>query len=100
MDEWDEYYDGKLAMMRDGYVLVKPCETADIVPLACPVCDMLMSSRDDVDNYRQKSCCEKCAFKWADMYLSKWKDGWRPSKDEIEIEVLARQAIPIKFNVE
>jgi hypothetical protein len=100
MGEWVEYFDGKLAMVCDGYVLVKPRETIEAVPLACPVCDMLMATRDDVDNYRQKRCCEKCALRWADRYLSKWKDGWRPSKSEVEEEVLARQSIPLSVNVE
>jgi hypothetical protein len=100
MSEWIKYYDDKLAMMCNGYVLIKPQNTAISIPLACPVCDMLMLTRDDVDSYTQKRCCEKCALKWADMNLKRWNEGWRPSGEEIAKEVKIRQLIPIGINIE
>jgi hypothetical protein len=98
--KWEEYFDDRLIKRANGYVLIKPKDAEEAIPLACPVCDMLMSSRADIDSYKSKKCCEKCGFRWADRDLERWNKGWRPSREEIQEEVRVRQLIPVSINVE
>jgi len=50
----------------------------------CPVCEFVMESYSDYDHYEEYKCCKECFLKFVEPRKKKWKDGWRPKKDEID----------------
>lgn len=57
------------------------------VPLFCPVCKMVMSSNDDYIYYKKYTACSACSITYAESNRQKWKDGWRPTKQEIKNDI-------------
>jgi len=64
------------------------------VPLECPVCSSLMTTNDIAD-YNKYTCCRSCSLLLAQPNKAKWKDGWRPSKTELNRVVKNREREPI-----
>ena len=85
MSEWKKYLDDRLIKQCDGFVVIKPADAGHPVPLSCPLCDTMMRSRDDEEAYYEFSCCHFCALTWAHPRRLAWKDGWRPTSDEVII---------------
>lgn len=54
------------------------------VPLFCPLCKIVMSSNDDYIYYTKYTACKDCSIMYAEPQQLKWKEGWRPSKEEIK----------------
>ena len=57
------------------------------VPAFCPVCSMLMKGRS-TPTYYDWGCCIHCFIEFlenSENRQKKWKEGWRPSKDEVDI---------------
>ena len=50
----------------------------------CPTCDFVMSSQTDFEYFDKFSCCSFCAMKFAESRKEDWKNGWRPSENEVE----------------
>ena len=68
-------------------------ENYEKIPLICPVCDYMMS-QGDIFEYKKHGCCEHCSLFLAQPNLEKWKDGWRPSKKEINRVIKNREKVP------
>jgi len=64
------------------------------VPLECPVCNSMMTANDIAD-YNKYTCCRSCSLLLAQPNKAKWKDGWRPSKTELNRVVKNREREPI-----
>jgi len=58
----------------------------EAVPVACPVCDYLLRTNSDEKSFRLFGCCESCEMFWARPRQNEWKEGWRPSKEEINVK--------------
>ena len=71
---------------RLGFIIIKPSESFDIVPIFCNVCEIRMDGELDRQYYEKYSCCFSCGVKWADGNQSEWHTGWRPKADEIKEE--------------
>jgi hypothetical protein len=57
----------------------------------CPVCKTYsFSSQDDLYMNRFQ-CCSKCYFDFVDHQEDRWKSGWRPSEEQLEIALLRRK---------
>ncbi len=93
--EWKEYLNDRLILKRDGYFVIKPRETIDVIPLACEVCETLYSTKDDELAYQEFGCCDKCAMKWAHPDRDRWKAGHRPSQDEIKEALINRPMMSV-----
>jgi len=78
-----------------GYWLVKPAEATDRIPLECPVCRYLLRDQRDTNSYRIHECCNECAMIWAEPNRREWSKGWRPSLEDIELELIKRFKTPI-----
>lgn len=100
MSDWKPYLNDRLINNKDGVAVVIPNQTCLKIPICCPVCKMLMHTSDDAAYFREKECCFSCGIKWADPDLTAWKQGKRPSKTDIDAEVLFRQMKPIAINLE
>ena len=85
MMEWKKYTNDRLiAEHPAGFFIIKPETTEDTQPLLCPVCKAFMNSFYDDESYKSFSCCDRCASTWARQNKDKWKEGWRPSEEEIQ----------------
>lgn len=87
-------------MKKLGFVFVDRRTDPSVgIPLVCPVCDFALRTVEDRQDYESKKCCQKCAHAFADPNESRWKDGWRPSKEIIDIEVSRRLEIPVSVDL-
>jgi hypothetical protein len=87
-------------MKEIDFVFVdKRTEQSPGIPLFCPLCKFCMRTYDDRTSYETKECCYKCALTFADSRLEQWKDGWRPTTEEIQEEVDKRLSIPVSVDL-
>jgi len=93
MFEWKPYLNDRLIQKREGFFIIKPINSRVSIPLSCPVCHYLMRNSDDEKSYHEFECCESCETFWARPNLAKWKDGWRPDKEQIEQKFQGRKKI-------
>jgi len=63
-------------------IIIKP-KNINIVPADCPVCNLAMRNLQDVLKFKSWNCCEICYLYFAYPNKEKWKNGWRPAKEEI-----------------
>ncbi len=61
----------------------------------CNICDNVISTRQDVVQMMDHSCCDDCVTYWLEPNREKWKDGWRPSDEQLSpyIERISRTLI-------
>ena len=79
---------GDVSVSRRGNVLVVTDDHRTSTPgVSCSVCDFILRDADDLEAFREYSCCNACAMKWAEARRAAWKDGWRPSQEDVEIFV-------------
>jgi hypothetical protein len=85
---------------KDGFVIITPVDYVPNIPLSCPVCQTLMRSKDDESAWESFSCCHKCSLAWAASQKEKWKNGWRPTIEQIDDELKMRTPLSINFMLE
>ena len=89
----------EITKYKEGFFIIQEKSEND-VPLICPVCDFFIGTDQDVFYYTQHKCCFECSIKWAEGHnKEKWKNGWRPSKEEISKEKSRRRKLitPLRF---
>ena len=88
MQEWKPYPRNRKIRRTDNYLVIVPesysSETPNI-PLFCEVCGFMFASKADEETYEKFKCCETCADKWAYSRSEEWKEGWRPSPEELKL---------------
>lgn len=67
----------------DGFLVVRPRDAIEPVPLFCPVCGLAMLTSDDSDAHRQDGCCDLCRMVWVVPRRAEWSLGWRPSSADL-----------------
>jgi hypothetical protein len=98
--KWRQINRGRtIADHPDGFFVVKPKVMDAIVPIACPICSLLMKTSDDSLAFRRFKCCDSCAARWAESRPDAWDEGWRPSKEEVAESVKIRARIVPKVRV-
>jgi hypothetical protein len=96
--EWKDYIDGKMICDLGDRYIIKPFEPTQIVPLSCSLCESLYRTRDDELAHHEFGACYPCAMKWAHPNRKRWAEGFRPSKEDIIIDVESRT--PLRVIVE
>lgn len=84
----------------EGYVVITPVDAEPPVPLGCQVCAHVMRSRDDETSHNEFGCCFRCAKLWAYPRRQAWKDGWRPSPEEVKAAEVDRVPLSLTFDVD
>lgn len=84
---WKPYLNNRLIAKQEDYYVILPEDYELPIPLDCPLCKRLLRTKDDESSYLEFSCCNYCALKFAHARRKEWKEGWRPSKEQIK-EVL------------
>jgi len=84
----------------EGFVVIVPIDAPAPIPLACPLCDHVMRSREDEIGHHDFGCCDRCARTWAHPRRQAWKDGWRPTSDQILASEADRTPLSLTFEVD
>ena len=91
MSDWKSYSNKRLIKSAVGFFIIKPEEDSQILlPLACPNCNLLLSSSDDATVFIKFKCCSWCADKWAYINSDRWRSGWRPSREDVNSQLNKR----------
>lgn len=53
------------------------------VPSFCPVCQVVMKGHKSTISYYNFACCADCHIQWVEGREEKWKEGWRPTSEQI-----------------
>ena len=66
---------------EDGFFITRNLINKEINRV-CPVCETYsFSGRDDL--YMNKfECCESCYIQWVEDREERWRNGWRPDKEQ------------------
>lgn len=97
---WLPYPRERLVQRRVGFVVIKPLESSVGVPLWCPLCECLMETSDDEDNFCELGCCAHCAMRWAHPRRKAWAEGWRPSLGDVKEVCASRPPSSVSFIVD
>jgi hypothetical protein len=65
---------------------------ADILSY-CQVCECFFASSIDMEAYERVGCCRACEDNFAELNLEKWKNGWRPSKEDVILKKKERNSL-------
>lgn len=84
----------------EGFVVIVPVDAEPPIPLSCQICFHVMRTRDDEVAYREFGCCDRCARLWAQPRRQVWKDGWRPSSEQVKLAEVDRMPLSIIFDVD
>lgn len=82
LEESVAYMKDRRMVKRQGYTVIFSDDTP--MPLCCPVCETVFRTRIDEEEYKKLECCAICAKTWAYPNIDKWKNGWRPTIDEVK----------------
>ena len=94
--KWEPIGHRKLmAQHKSGFSIIVATDDPGPLPLACPLCSLLMKGYEDVMAYRRSSVCAACMCVWYDIYKQKWETGWRPSQNAVNQELKKRLSMPV-----
>lgn len=98
---WRPYLkDRKMLDHPDGFVVIVPIDEEPTVPVGCSLCRYLFRSRDDESAYIEFGCCHRCAMAWAHARRAAWKEGWRPTDEQVKAEVAVRAPMTVVFDID
>lgn len=89
-----------LYVYHDKFCVVKPKNHQPTIPVACPLCDFILSDSDDDISYKENNCCLDCTRRWVQPNREKWVNGWRPTNGQIKKQQKERHSMPISFYLE
>ncbi|MHB8407935.1 MAG: hypothetical protein ACYDHY_07615 [Acidiferrobacterales bacterium] len=55
------------------------------VPFFCPICRSIMRGSRCNSSYYSWGCCVDCVVQFVEGREQRWKDGWRPSEEEVKV---------------
>lgn len=80
--------------LENNDLIVIISKNLNFVPLECPTCHLLMSDNRDSTSYLTFGCCDDCFMKVVQPNMEKWKNGWRPSKEDQKLIRKKRLELP------
>jgi len=84
MMEWKQYTRGRvIAEHPTGFLIIKPEGYEAINNVFCPVCGSVMGGPLDDESMNKFNCCDSCSTFWAYPNKERWKEGWRPTAEEV-----------------
>lgn len=90
MKEWKIYPNDRLMKCYDNFVVVKPKDSNESIPLACDQCDNLLRDYDDESAYLLYGCCHFCMLEWVQPNVARWINGWRPEQRDVLLKIAQR----------
>ena len=68
---------------KNGIAIIIP-ESYEPSSTDCNICGYAFRHQEDVIEHEKHGCCIDCSLQFMQPNKEKWKNGWRPSKEEIE----------------
>ena len=101
MNNWKKFSKNRLYLEHeDGFIIIKPENAKETIPLECPLCSFIMSDPDDIFYYKMYSVCCNCSIRFAEMNKDKWlNDLWRPNKEDVLRDKERRLSIPLRIKM-
>lgn len=85
MRNWKPYPHNRLVYEHpDGFFVIKEKDVIKSTPLFCPICEAIMKFFYDEESFKKFECCDSCSNYFVYPNMEKWKNGWRPSKDDVQ----------------
>lgn len=85
MRQWKPYTNERLIYEHpEGFFVIKEKDANNSLPLFCPLCDKISVTFYDEESLRRFECCDLCANLVIFPRLEDWKNGWRPTKEDVE----------------
>lgn len=78
----------------DGFIVVRPSTFIEPAPIFCHVCNFPSMTIDDGLSFRKDGCCARCSLVWADPNRDMWSNGWRPTPEQIRLDIIRRRIRP------
>lgn len=98
-DEWVDRSDDRKEKKLGKITVTVPRDYEFPRPAFCPCCLRPMRDVTDPSSYEANSCCFSCDIKFARPNIAKWKEGWRPSREEVDLFLSENGLINISKNV-
>jgi len=99
--EWRPYLrNRKIAEHPSGFVIIIPEGSPKATPMSCPICDHVFRSREDESAYAEFECCDRCMLLWAHPRRSLWKDGWRPTAEQVSQAEELRPPMSVMLDID
>lgn len=57
------------------------------IPFFCKVCEFPHDSNRDWMYFEKFEMCQECAMSLVEARQSDWKEGWRPSREQIDMYI-------------
>jgi len=67
--------------------------------LYCGICEALLVNSQDIISSDEFNCCENCRTTWVEPRRESYLQGWRPTREEVLLEIEKRKALPLNFTV-
>jgi hypothetical protein len=85
--------------LKKDYKNIKIYMNEDIesLPTFCPVCGYALRNIEDKFSYSSYKCCNSCENKWVYLNPGEWKNGKRPTNDELEKYI--NEKVDIELNM-
>lgn len=71
----------------------------NIIPTFCKICESTIRTEDDSKSASKFKACFNCSVDFIYPNIELWKDGWRPSRDEINSKLKLRSAIMLNIGL-
>jgi hypothetical protein len=94
VDNWKNISADRKMKKLKKYSLVMPKADIAVIPLECPVCEILMSSLEDTLAYQEYNCCRGCELMWVYPNKTRWLTGWRPPVEQLKQYKDEKNSIP------
>lgn len=94
------YLKDRLIDQHDGFVVIVPNDSLLPTPLGCDVCGFVFRSQDDESSFNEFGCCDRCSRLWASSRKEAWKEGWRPSAEQVKEAESDRMPLNYVFDID
>lgn len=86
MHVWKEYPKNRSVRRHNlGFTIITTRGMEEIsIPRFCFLCKRAIRSRDDEVDAEESGCCNYCAMKWVHPNREAWKNGWRPTQEQVD----------------
>ena len=75
--------------------VIRPTNEGQKLELSCPVCHTMLRGMEDAKELTRLGACRQCTDCWAYVNYDNWMNGWRPSADQVGVELKKRKSTPI-----
>ena len=92
---WESIDDYREMSTINNIIVIKPKHCDEIMAISCPLCGTMLRGIEDMEEMAKLNVCRQCANRWAYINYGRWQIGWRPSQEDIKIDLKNRKKSPV-----